>query len=107
MESAINVGHNLQVLGKAEETLPALINAYFAAIGKPAPDLDLNKPAPSTGNAGGRARSPKPFDAAAAQKAAQERLRARSPKPNAAAAGAQNRSRSPKKYDPEAAAKAA
>ena len=33
MESAINRGHNLQVLGKAEETIPALFEAYYKLLG--------------------------------------------------------------------------
>ena len=34
MESAINRGNNLQILGKAEETLPAFFDAYFALVGE-------------------------------------------------------------------------
>ena len=33
MESAINRGHNLQILGKAEENLPALFEAYYTFLG--------------------------------------------------------------------------
>ena len=104
MESAINRGLNLQVLGKAEETLPALINAYFAAIGKSPPDYNARSHSPKATN---RLASPKAFNAAAAAKAAQDRLRARSPKQNGADAQKRSRSRSPKNFDAQAAAKAA
>lgn len=32
MESAIERGNNIQVLGKAEETIPALFEAYYALL---------------------------------------------------------------------------
>ena len=34
MESAINRGYNIQVIGKSEETLPRLFNEYYKLMGK-------------------------------------------------------------------------